>query len=331
MVAERALSALKSEAQEYFKRPIPVLENEKPKLEKSIGIDLTTIIVSHLNLGTFKSLPHQPNRLLAGIPSFVRLRSLDKFMGPTEEVELFTQLFASTIAKTWNADLSNKNLAERERKLAVHCLELRRKGYDLKRTIREVSHHFNLSEKDALEIAKKEYFTIDDLAKEMDMNRGSAKNRVKEALKEDNSIIPERFGGLEVRRTYISRNHWGKIKSAVESLIQQAKIALPDNKELAINGRVRKRIMKKLAEKAKAGKGLSLDEILSLYPKKDRHQEREEAHHVIAALRENLQSFGWTIENYYVNKGPRSKHISAYFLRKTEPPTSSPVTVFPKG
>lgn len=306
-----------------------VMATEKELVKKSVGLDLTALIVTHLNLGLTAELSHNPHDLFINLPSYSKFKAFNKFMTPQEEVKIFTQFFASNLARNWNANPKDGKLSEKERKIASNCFDLREKGYSLKKVIEEICHQFNLSQKDAMEIVKKEYFTIDDLANDMNLNRGSLKNRVSQVLKRNPGIMKENFGGLTVKRTFIPRIHWDKVKSAIELSVQQAEIKLPDNKEIIVNGRVKKKILKILAEKAKSGeRGISLDEILDFYPKDDRKRSREEAHHVISDLRKSLESFGWTIQNYYINKGPRAKHISAYFLKKVENPTFSPVIVF---
>lgn len=308
-------------------RPIPVLESERPLLEKSMGIDLTGIILSHLTIDSLATLPRNPSRLLSNLSSYTRLRTLNELKSPEDEVKLFTALFASTLTKSWNTE-NTKNISEKEKRLALYCTELRNKDYSLKSVMREVCKHFNLSLTEALEIAKKEYFTIADLAKELKMNIGNAQNRVKETLKKDLTIQPERFGG-KGGKLFIPQSQRNRLKSIIGSLIQITIVTLPDNSVATIKGKLKKaRIFDMFLSTFNQPHGLALDKITDLYPKGDPNA-KVNANHVIADLKKELQAFGWTIENKHIRKGPRRKHTSSYFLKKVEnKPISSPVTVF---
>lgn len=303
-------------------RPIPVLESEKPLLEKSMGIALASVILSHLTINSLPTLLRNPSELLSNLPSYPKLQTLNKFKGPEDEAKIFTELFASALTKSWNTQ-NTKNVSEKESRLALYCAELRNKGYNLKRVMQEVCKHFNLSLTEALEIAKKEYFTINDLARELEINTGSAKNRVLEALKKDRTINAEHFGGKERRRTFIPQSQRNNLKSIVESLIQTAIVTLPDNSAVTIKGRLKKQILDLLLQAFNQPHGLALAKIIDLYPKGDRDA-RVKANHVIQDFRKKLQAFGWIIENRYISKGRGRKPISEYFLKQVDNATSSP-------
>lgn len=306
-----------------IERPIPVLESERSLLEKSIGIALTSIILSHLTIDSLATLLRNPSGLLPNLPSYTRLRTLNKLKSPEDEVKIFTELFASVLTKSWTVT-DTKNISEKEKRLALYCTELRNKGYSLKKVMQEVCRHFNLSLTEALEIAKKEYFTIDDLAKELKMNIGNVQNRVKETRKKDPTIRPERFdekGG----KLFIPESQRNKLKSIVGSLIQSFIVTLPDNSIATIKGRLKKRIFDMLLPTFDQPHGLALDKIIDLYPKDD-SDARVNAHHVLANLKKALMPFGWTIKNKHINKGSRAKHVSEYFLRRYQVPEISSVT-----
>lgn len=164
-------------------------------------------------------------------------------------------------------------------------------------------------------IDKKKYFTIDSMARKLEMNRGSAKNRIMEAIKKDPTIKLVRLEGNN--RIFIHREHWDNVKASVEALIQKSFITLPDGKIVAINGRLKKKIIDMLLDKVNKSQGLSLPEIIALYPKGDKDA-RVKAHHVIEDLKKTLQASGWTIKNKYISRGSNKKHISEYFLKKKE-------------
>lgn len=310
MLAERALITPKNP------------ENEKSLLERSTGIDLTIIVISNLNfLGTLKSLPPQPNVLLSKLPSFIKFKSGNQLIGPKEETELFTRCFASTLSKSWTAT-DTENISEKEKDLVLHCAQLRNKGYDLKKVVQEVCKYFNLSLPDALEIAKKEYFTVDDLAQELEMNIGNTQNRVKETLKKDPTIRPERFGGRG-GKLFIPESQRNKLKSIVGSFKERFIVTLPDNSTATINGTLKKKIFDMLLETFNQPHGLALDEILDLYSK-DNPNAKVNANHAMAALKKELEKFGWTIENKHIRKGPGRKHSSEYFLKRYQVPEISP-------
>ena len=317
MAVERAGNILRSDrlSAGVLSRPDIAFESERQTIEKSIGIDLTNVILSHLNLNLLTMPHHNPIELLSNTPSYPKLRTLNELKNPEDETKLFTELFASALTKSWTVT-DIKNISEKEKRLVFHCAELRNKGYDLKRVMQEVCRHFNLSLTQALEIAKKEYFTIDDLAQELEMNRTTVKNRILETVKKNRTITTERFGGKGHNRIFIPKSQQNNFKSIVKSSIQKTTVTLPDNSVTPIwNGRLRKKILDMFLQTFNEPHGLALDKVIDLYPKGNRNA-RKKARYVIASLKERLQAFGWTIENQHIKTNPRQKYISAYFLKK---------------
>lgn len=312
---------------DFSERPNLAFENERQTIEKSVGIALTSIILSHLTIGSLATILRNPSKLLSNLVSYPKLQTLNKLKSPEDDVKLFTELFASALTKSWTVT-DTKNISEKEKDLVFYCAELRNKAYGLKTIMQEVCKHFNLSLTEALEIAKKEYFTIADLAQELKINIGNAQNRVAEILKKDRTIKPERFGG-KGGPLFILESQRNKLKLIIESLIQTAIVTLPDNSLAIIKGKLKKKIFDMLLPTFNQPHGLTLDKILDLY--QDGPNAKVNANHVMAALKKELQAFGWTIENKHIKKGlPRQKHISEYFLRRYQAPEISPVTSIEK-
>ena len=328
MAVERAENILRSghSNASILNRPDIAFENDRQTIQRSIGIDLTNVILSHLNLDLLTMLRHNPTELLSDTPSYPKLQALNKLtMKPEEETKLFTELFASSLTKSWTVS-DTKNISEKEKRLALYCAELRNKGYDLKRVMQEACEHFNLSLTEALEIAKKEYFTIDDLARELEMSRGNAKNKVAQAFRKDRTIKPERFGGKEHNRIFIHESQRNNLKSMVESLIQKptVTVTLPDNGVVTIEGRLQKKILDMLLSTFNQPHGLALNRLIGLYPKGDPNA-TQKVSHALARLRKALGHY-WIIENTHTGNGRRSNHISEYFLKRYQVPEIFPVT-----
>ena len=75
MAVERAGSILRSDrlSAGVLSRPDIAFESERQTIEKSIGIDLTNVILSHLNLNLLTMPHHNPTELLSDTPSYPKL------------------------------------------------------------------------------------------------------------------------------------------------------------------------------------------------------------------------------------------------------------------
>lgn len=288
-----------------------VSKSETQWIKNNFGIHLTNVFLFHLQNDTLESLPSDPSQITFDPDFHYNVTGLVNMGNLKERRSFLMEVFIPPLAKGWNYEVRQSS-SEQEKKAAIACTELRDKGYSLRRLMEEACKHFNLPLGEALEIAKKDYFIISDLAKDLGMNLGSTRNRTMEALRNNPGIKTERLAGKQI---FVHNSERDNLKSLIESLTQRTVVTLPDDKKLAISGRLKGAILKMLLDQENIESGLPLEKILSLYPGLNRKLEREEAHHVISDLKRELNSFGWTVKNLYLR---RKTQISTYFLKKYE-------------
>jgi len=295
MLAEKSRSIQLMGSADFLSRSNIAFDSEKQSLERTVGIDLTSIIVSNLNLGLLGSLPKRSNELLSVLPLYPKLRTLDRFMKPEEEVTLFTRVFASALTESWNVT-DTRNLGEKEKRLSEHCSALRKKGYKIRQVIDYVSKHLSIP-------IYPDFFlySIKDVTKATGItNRRKLQHEMEFAMARDENIVPQdKSERKKGKRILFKGSTFYKLISSINS--KREPILLPENnKPIEVNGEIRRKILKQLLESYRQGKPVPMHELLSNYRDGKESSIDKKRYRVLKHLedlREILKDYGWTIRN----------------------------------
>lgn len=123
-----------------------MLGKTKEGIRKELGIDLTTIFLSHLATDNMKKLTKDPREFLENLlprPNNITKIRLSLVINEPEEQFLFNE-FEKRVKALWAIENIRSTDSVLQKRVIGHCLDLKKNGYTLQSTIDTFCAHFPL-------------------------------------------------------------------------------------------------------------------------------------------------------------------------------------------